>query len=316
MKGGVISRIETGETIDQQIDRILRGSTFEYIQRGCYGFVFRITYPGVSEFVNHITGQPVNVFLLKVQSINMSMVPTKPRGDELEQTDCGLPKQTQQVRLDAITKEVTLQQQLYETGLREYQIPPCPAILFYKALPIRELESFIAGKIIYSYNGKVIAGLDYDKFFAAIILMEYVPSTDILRVDDESQELKNKAFTMYCLALKCGVNQVDALPQNYLLGEDGNVTMIDFGQARVLGPSTLGLVKTAIEAAEGGGRKEYDRLLDRLTGLNGEKLEKWLFWRRTPRLVEIVPLRREVAQQCLTGLCVPASYVPDIKRVS
>ena len=92
MRGGVVSRLETGETIYQQIDRILKGSTFEYIQRGCYGFVFRVTYPGDSGFVNHATGQPVNVFVLKVQSINMTMTPTDTRGDELEQTDCGLPK--------------------------------------------------------------------------------------------------------------------------------------------------------------------------------------------------------------------------------
>ena len=45
MRGGVVSKID-GERLDDQTNRILSQSTFEYVSRGSFGFVFRVTYTG------------------------------------------------------------------------------------------------------------------------------------------------------------------------------------------------------------------------------------------------------------------------------
>jgi serine/threonine protein kinase len=127
--------------------------------------------------------------------------------------------------------------------------------------------------------------------------MEHISATDLLRLDQElyQQEVKNKAFTSYCLALKCGVDQVDAFPQNYLLDKDGKMTMIDFGLAKRVSATTKRLIEYAEESGE------YDALIEHLRTIN-PKLNRWLLSDKS-RFVTITPLPSEVISRCLTGLC-------------
>jgi len=51
MRGGVVYK-KTAVSLDEQLKVILSGSTFQYLQHGGYGFVFKVTFPGDSGFVN------------------------------------------------------------------------------------------------------------------------------------------------------------------------------------------------------------------------------------------------------------------------
>ena len=153
------------------------------------------------------------------------------------------------------------------------------------------------------------------EFFCLEILMKMVLCFIQITIAEKERrytaEIRNKAFTVYCLALKCGVDQVDALPQNYLLGDDNSVTMIDFGEARptknpVSGKTTLQLIEDMETLEKTDARPDYTEFTKVLKRMN-PKLSRWLLADNRVRLVKLPSFTKEKADLCLEGLFTPAS---------
>jgi len=314
MRGGVISKIND-EPLNEQIHRILSESTFEYIAYGDYGFVFKLIYHGEnSGFINPVTGEEVREFVIKIQSIDMEMSLEIIKGHK-----------SQPITWERLIKEVELQKALYETSLEKFRYAVCPAILYYEGLTISDLEKYIKGQFTY-YVDKKIVPENYPFYRAAIILMEFVPSLNIDSVkyvtDTDTriyyrriQDLKNKAFTIYCMTLLCGINQNDAFGRNFLLDKNDNVVIIDFGVATKLSPRDFERIERLVHACVADKKllhqlKTYLRTVDR-------QLDGWLFAKQYPAqpyTTELLkfpdPLPSAVVESCKSGVCRPANTEP------
>ena len=321
MRGGVISKVSS-EPLDVQIDRILRDSTFTFISCGSYGFVFKVTFNGKdSGFINPETGEEVREFVIKVQSIDMKMSHEK----------CELI--SDKIDWEKLTTEVEMQQKLYKTSLEKFKYPVCPAILYYEGITVEQLETYITDQFIYRSHER-IPKEDYPTYHVAIILMEFVPSSDLdvvvsalpkgNRTDDLNywrrlQDLKNKAFTIYCMALLCGINQNDVFGRNFLLDKNDRVTMIDFGIAGELDPETVTTIEGLVDDCRKGVSKALTKLIDYLILLDDheEHLKIWLFkkgWPKQPYDLELLDfpnhLPDNIVEKCKTGICQPTNTQP------
>jgi serine/threonine protein kinase len=236
-----------GETISEQTDRVLNGSIFTFLQRGTYGGVFSAKYNdklGKSGFFDFETKTPVNDFIVKVQAIDFEM--SFPEHKEIAE----LGRETTKISLQKLRKEVTLQNALVEKALIHNLLPPCPSILSYKIVDLRQLDSYVKGQIVFEDEGVKIEPMDYSRHSAAIVIMEFVSAPDIISIQQKTpdiylskfQEIRNKTFRAYCTALSLGVDQRDVKTSNYLFSEDGRITMIDFGEAVPTTPEMLKLV--------------------------------------------------------------------------
>ena len=343
MRGGLIKKIN-GEPIRIQTNRILTKSTIEYLSRGRFGFVFKVTYHDEepSGFVDE-NDVEVRVFILKVQGIDMRMKRTEDREpykpeDEYDSHD--LFPYSSNVNWGDVVREAMLQQQIYERALDKELMPPCPAILFYGSITAEEFETYTKVKLVYKKDIEKdpINSRDLNAYRMAIILMEYVDGTDLVSIPDEiyfprAQELINKAFRTYVTALKCGVLQGDPQAQNFLLSGD-NVTLIDFGSARKLLDIENRVLEPIIQKAEDEtqGKTRCRPLIQKLLDMESPDkdykiLEKWLLRPQLsatekwlgPTLTTLAPdikLDEKVVQQCKAGLCKPTSTLPDRKRLS
>ena len=328
MRGGVITKI-SGEPLNDHIHRILSQSTFEYISCGSYGFVFKVTYGGThSGFINPETGEEVREFVIKVQSIDMRMTYKEKRNHA-----------SSEINWEKLMTEVEMQQKLYKTSLEKFGYAVCPAILYYEGITLEMLETYIKDQFIYYFHG-IIPKENYDSFHVAILLMEFIPSSDLddavnslpkKTIDDHRyywrrfQDLKNKAFTIYCMTLLCGINQNDVFGRNFLVDKNDRVTIIDFGIAGELDPETV----TAIEGYVSACRKSSDKktlraLIDYLILLDDHPrhLKSWLFhkgWSGQLYSIELLdfptPLPHEVVQQCKDGICTPMNTKPLRKPI-
>lgn len=320
MKGGVISKI-SGEPLNQQIHRILSESTFEYIAHGSYGFVFKLIYHGEnSGFINPVTREEVREFVIKIQSIDMEI------SHEIDRAHKSSPR-----TWEKLIREVELQKILYEISLEKFGCAVCPAVLYYEGLTISELEKYIKGQFVYTAHGK-ISPENYPFYRAAIILMEFIPSMDIESVEYEPgtdpriyygriQELKNKAFTIYCMTLLCGISQNDAFGRNFLLDKNDNVVIIDFGVATKLTPGNFKKIEELVGACVTNladkkllyELKAYLRTVDR-------QLDEWLFAKQytdQPYTTELLKfpdsLSAEIVMSCKSGVCKPTNTEPTRK---
>lgn len=329
MKGGVVANI-SHEPLNDQIHRILSQSTFEYISCGSFGFVFKVTYTGAesSKFVNPETDTEVREFVIKVQSINMKMSYEEEPKHVSDKIDWG-----------KLTTEVEMQQKLYKTSLEKFGYAVCPAILYYEAITIEQLETYIKDKFIYYFNG-IIPKEHYDTYHVAIILMEFVPSSNLNDAMDalpkkttqdhrdywrRFQDLKNKAFTIYCMALLCGINQNDVFGRNFLLDKMDRVTMIDFGIAGEIDPKTITDVEKLVNECRKdlSNKKALKGLVEYLILLDDHPmhLKQWLFqkgWAQQPYGIELLEfphsLPEKVIESCKSGLCHPTNTEP--KRIT
>ena len=313
MRGGVVSKID-GEPLDVQIERILSQSTFEFISHGAYGFVFKVTFNGTdSGFINPETDKEVKEFIIKVQSIDSIM----------QYKEGGASKSIEWERL---MHEVVLQQELYEKSLEKFGNAVCPAILYYEGITIEKFETYIKDQFIYYYGGQ-IPEKDYGSYHVAIIVMELGPSRDLETVEQEIprtdisfywrrlQDLKNKAFTIYCMALLCGIDQNDVFGRNFLLSEDDNVTMIDFGLARKITDEDVTTIQGHIDKKEISELKTYLKKKRRWLG-------DWLFEKgyvTQPYSTELLDFPKslpdDIVENCKTGICKPTNTKPKRKRI-
>jgi hypothetical protein len=316
MRGGVISKIND-EPLNEQIHRILSESTFEYIAYGDYGFVFKLIYHGEnSGFINPVTGEEVREFVIKIQSIDMEMSLEIIKGHK-----------SQPITWERLIKEVELQKALYETSLEKFRYAVCPAILYYEGLTISDLENYIKGQFTY-YVDKKIVPENYPFYRAAIILMEFVPSLNIDSVKyvpgtdtriyyRRIQDLKNKAFTIYCMTLLCGINQNDAFGRNFLLDKNDKVVIIDFGVSKKLLRSEVEKITELVNACLADDK--FLRDLKRYLINIDITLAEWLFapgYPKQPYTTELLkfpdPLPVEVVRNCKSGLCRPTNT--ELKR--
>jgi serine/threonine protein kinase len=319
MKGGVVSKIDR-EPLTIKSHRILGHplTTIDYLSRGTFGFVFKVTYNGAEPtgFVDE-NDTEVRVFILKVQSIDMRMKRTEDPEPEKEE-DKEIPVYSKEVDWDDVVNEVILQQKMYECALESDLIPPCPAILFYGSITADQFESYKKGYFVYKDKDEILPR-DYNSLRVSIILMEYVHAKDLTEIPHEIyvpryQEIRDKAFRTFVTALQCGVLQRDPHPQNFLLSDDGNITMIDFGAARKLYKKESSELEPLIQKAEEGNCKS---LIHKLLHMDDEKykiLEKWLFRpeeslrgiRIAPTLTTLAPaikLPEKIAPRCKEGIC-------------
>jgi len=320
-KGGVVNKIQTDLSEETLIRRILRdqGTTIEYVSRGTFGFIFKVTYRGTdaSGFEDE-NKNPVNVFILKVQGIDMRMKrrqdpdPHKPESEYTE--DDGLFPYSKQVNWDHhVVQEALLQQQVYVSSIEKGIMPPCPCILYYGSITASELEKYLKSYFVFEEYGQMPLERDYQHFRVAIIFMEYINGESLFNLSDElfwDQGLRNKAFRSYCTAIECGVLHRDPQPQNFLVSGD-NVILIDFGSASKIISETR-TFETLIQKAEKGNclpliqalkAKDPDNLLD-----------DWLFEPTKHAGREIITttlapktMLHEKKQACMDGRC-------DIKR--
>ena len=346
MIGGLIKKIND-EPIRIQTYRILNKSTIEYLSRGRFGFVFKVTYEDKepSGFVDE-NDVEVRVFILKVQGIDMRMKrtedpePDKPE-DEYDSHEDGLFPYSSNVDWSDVVREAILQQQIYECALDKELMPPCPAILFYGSITAEEFETHTKVKLVYKDRIEKVDPInsrDLNSYRMAIILMEYIHGKDLVAIPNEiyfprAQELINKAFRTYVTALKCGVLQGDPQAQNFLLSGD-NVTLIDFGSARKLLITESRVLEPIIQKAEDEtqGKFRCRPLIKKLLEMEPDDidykiLEKWLLrpqlsatekW-LAPTLTTLLPsikLDDKLVQQCKAGLCKPTSILQDRKKLS
>jgi serine/threonine protein kinase len=323
MRGGVVSKIDR-EPLTLKSHRILGHplTTIDYLSRGTFGFVFKVTYNGEEPtgFVDENDNE-VRLFILKVQSIDMRMKrtedPEPEKDDEDEDEDKKIAIYSKEVDWDDVVNEVILQQKMYKCALESDLIPPCPSILFYGSITADQFETYKKGYFVYKDN-EIILPRDYNSLRVSIILMEYVHAKDLTEIPHEIyvpiyQEIRDKAFRTFVTALQCGVLQRDPKPENFLLSDDGNITMIDFGAARKLYKKESSELEPLIQKAEEGNCKP---LIHKLLHMDDEKykiLEKWLFRPeeslrgiRIATLTTLAPaikLPEEIAPRCKAGIC-------------
>ena len=346
MRGGLIRKITT-EPIRMQTYRILSRSKIDYISRGRFGFVFKVTYEDEepSGFVDE-KGIEVKVFILKVQGIDMRMKrtedpePVKPE-IKYDSREDGLFPYSSNVNWLDVVKEATLQQHIYECALDKKLMPPCPAILFYGSINAEEFNRRTKVELVYKevrLGKDPIDSRDLKAYRMAIILMEYVDGKDLVAIPKEihsqrGQELRNKAFRTYVTALKCGVLQGDPQAQNFLLSGD-NVTLIDFGTAQRLMKIESDALEPMIQKAEDETQGEHRSrpLIQKLLKMEPEDvdyktLEKWLLrpqfsetekW-LSPTLTTLLPplkLDDTIVEQCKAGLCKQSSTLSVREKLS
>jgi serine/threonine protein kinase len=347
MRGGVISKTSP-EEISGQVYRILghKDTRIEFISRGEYGQLFRVIYPGTdSGFIDESKGE-VKVFILKVQGIDMRIRNTfthevnRSRADYENFND--LYPYSKISTWEELSNEVRLQQKIYTCALDKQLMPPCPAILFHGAITAKQFEMFAPGQLVYKVGdddqlvrAKLIDMKDYNHYRMGIIFMEYIHSVDLAlpevkkRYDAKFQEIESKALRAYCTALQCGVLQGDPKPQNFLLTEDDNVVLIDFGIARELDREELVEIDKLVEKAAAGDSEELRLKLTELEPYDNKCLDRLIFrprWKdskliksgitKYPTLAPAITLSKEIADHYKVGLYVPTSTLPDRESLS
>jgi serine/threonine protein kinase len=340
MRGGVVSKVD-GDPLDDHIHRILSQSTFEFISRGTYGVVFRVTYTGTnSGFLNPETGEEVRVFILKAQGIDMRIKHVsepEPHQSEADYEEEGeLYPYSRRIEWGKLEKEVSIQQQIYACALEKNVMPPCPAILFYQGITAEQFERYTPGQLVYKNGYGTLEEVDaierdLQSYRMGIILMEYFHAEDLVKIPHEiyaadAQNIKNKAFRAYCTALYCGVVQGDPKPQNFLLNADGKITLIDFGVSRKLLITETAKLAPLLAHAESGNAGPLRRELIAMEG-SYKCLEGWMFApelsvsgiRIGPSrtiLAPVIPLPPEISESCKSGICKPKGILPGRKRIS
>ena len=326
-RGGLVSKEDQSVLLEEQVNTILDDpeTTFEFIQRGTYGFVFKVTYNAKTKdtkeeissgFIDFETGKRQRVFIMKVQAMDFEMALKNPPQGEVTE----LASDSKRIEWPRIIKEVDLQKTLFERALEKNIRPPCPAILDVRRISLAKLDSYVQknkkSELIYKDNRELILPEEYDGYNAGIIFMEFVPALDIIELSSVNEdmyvkrydEIRSKVFRAYCTALQCGIDQVDVKQNNYLFGEDGTITMIDFGIAEELVPGLKSRMDpktlyTLIDQAEK--TEKYTELKkyllkhnDRLSWLFDTRYGKTVFEPLLP-----IPLNPEIAEFCTAGLC-------------
>jgi len=229
MRGGVISRVPTIESLDKHVKRIIANSRSELISHGQYGFVYKLDYEE-SGFMDYEHGIPVTTFVMKLIPIDMYMA---------HRIDYDYARRTNDILY--LTREIAYQRKVYKESLEKHGYAPCPAVIHHFVYTVGELDTLLPDQFVYMYGDDRPMLTTHDKTLrVGVLFMECMPGNsrslykESLKDKSIVAQKKAEATRLYCMALECGINHRDAHLKNFLINDEGRLTLIDFGVAEPL----------------------------------------------------------------------------------
>jgi len=292
MRGGVLSRVPTEESLDSHVKRIIHNSRHELISHGKYGFVYRLDFDGESGFMDYERGIPVTTFVIKLIPIDMYMA---------HRIDYDYARRTNDLLY--VTREIAYQRKVYKESLEKHRYAPCPAVLHHFVYTVGELDTLLPDQFVYMYGDDRPMITTYDKTLrVGVLFMECMPGNsrslykESLKDKSIISQKKAEATRLYCMALECGINHRDAHSKNFLINDEGRLTLIDFGVAEPLTEKE----RTVLELIPPD-ESEDTSLRDELRKLY--KHDAWFLSDPFRIAPYPPPLPEEVAEQCKSGIC-------------
>jgi hypothetical protein len=291
MRGGVISRVPTIESLDEHVKRIIANSRRELISHGQYGFVYKLDYEE-SGFMDYEHGIPVTTFVMKLIPIDMYMA---------HRVDYDYARRTNDILY--LTREIAYQRKVYKESLEKHGYAPCPAVIHHFVYTVGELDTLLPDQFVYMYGDDRPMLTTHDKTLrVGVIFMECMPGNsrslykESLKDKSIVAQKKAEATRLYCMALECGINHRDAHLKNFLINDEGRLTLIDFGVAE-----TLTEKERTVLALIPPDESDDTELRDELSKLY--KQDAWFLSNPFRIAPYPIPLPEEVAEQCKNGIC-------------
>ena len=227
MIGGLLSRVDTSRTMNDQMLFILSNSTIEVLSHGVYGFACKVTMnPGKDSGFIDEDENPVTTFVIKLVPLDMRMAHRSDR------------QWSSQSTIEKLKDEVSLQSHVYKESLRKHAYSPCPALIHYlDNYTVGQLDKLLPGEFFYRVGKTEVHD---ETLKLGVIFMEFSSSPQgtlydaVKRGYTTLEEKQGEATRLYCMALECGVNHRDAHPNNFLIDDKGRLKLIDFGIAKQL----------------------------------------------------------------------------------
>ena len=291
MRGGVLSKV-TDEPLDEHVKRILRESRLELVSHGMYGFVFSVTLDGDSGFMDYQYGRRATTFVMKLIPIDMYMA---------HRIDGQYARRTNDLRY--VKREIAYQRKVYKESLEKHGYAPCPAVLHQFVYTLGEIEQLLPGQFSYAYGEEKPMVYTRNKDLRiGVIFMEYMNGQprslykESLKDKTVVAQKKGEATRLYCMALECGINHRDAHLKNFLINDQNEITLIDFGIAKLLTPeeNILALIPE--------GESHDTALRDALRTLSTQS-NAWFLSDPFHIAPYPSPLSEEVVERCKDGLC-------------
>ena len=291
MRGGVLSKV-TDEPLDEHVKRIIRESRLELVSHGMYGFVFSVTLDGDSGFMDYQYGRLATTFVMKLIPIDMYMA---------HRIDGKYARRTNDLRY--VKRETSCQRKVYKESLEKHGYAPCPAVLHQFVYTLGELEQLLPDQFSYAYGEEKPMVYTHNKELRiGVIFMEYMNGQprslykESLKDKTIIEQKKGEATRLYCMALECGVNHRDAHLNNFLINDQNELTLIDFGIANLLTPEEN--ILALIPEGESHDTALRDALRTLSTGSN-----TWFLTDPFHIAPYPPPLSEEVVERCKDGLC-------------
>jgi thiamine kinase-like enzyme len=286
MKGGLLSRVDTSRTMDDQMLFILSNSTIEVLSHGRYGFACKVTMNQEDSGFIDEDENPVTTFIIKLVPLDMRMAHKD-------------GKWSSQSTIEKLQDEVSLQSHVYRESLRKHAYSPYPALLHYLVYTVGQLNTLLPGEFSYKVGETEVHD---ETLRLGVIFMEFSSSQGTLfdavkRGETTLEEKQGEATRLYCMALECGVNHRDAHANNFLIDHKGQLKLIDFGLARQLTEKEKEVVPLIPRTAS----DDCEELRVKLQALY--KPDAWFL--REPFSIDsyTTKVAKKAVKRCAKGLC-------------
>ena len=224
MRGGVLSRLPTEESLDSHVKRIIHNSRHELISHGKYGFVYRLDFDGESGFIDYERGIPATTFVIKLIPIDMYMA---------HRIDNDYARRTNDLLY--VTKEIAYQRKVYKESLEKHGYAPCPAVIHHFVYTVGELDTLLPDQFLYMLgDDRPMVRTDDKTLRVGVLFMECMPGNsrslykESLKDKSIVAHKKEEATRLYCMALECGINHRDAHLKNFLINKVYQIYMNKF----------------------------------------------------------------------------------------
>ena len=292
MYGGVLSEIPSDEPLDDHVKRIITNSRRKLISHGMYGFVYSVAFED-SGFIDYERGIPATTFVMKLIPIDMYMA---------HRVDGQYARRTRDIR--QVNREIAFQRKVYKESLEKHGYAPCPAILHQFFYTIEDVNRLFPGEFSYAYGeDRPMVHTHNKELRIGVLFMEYMGPNprslykEYLKDRSIVAQKKGEATRLYCMALECGINHRDAHSNNFLINDDGRLTLIDFGIARELTEEEMSII-AMIPPDESHDTTLRDEIRKLSTISNQWFLDDPFTIGPYPP-----PLPEEVVEKCKDGLC-------------